>query len=164
VQPGPGGAVIDLGERLDAMAFVRRGARFGALVELLGYELRPGEPRARITPLEGADQRELAGGEPVQINLYWRSLAPSPVDYSLFLHLYDAAGARVAQRDLPLRYADYPTSRWRPGELVIDLADMPLPPLPPGEYRIELGLYDPATGVALPSDEGAVTLTTITVR
>lgn len=164
-QPGPGGALLDLGERLDLMPFIRREARFGDGVELLGYELRPGEPRARITPLEGADERVLAPGQPVQLNLYWRALAPLPLDYTLFIHVYDAAGARVAQRDLPLRYGDYPSSQWRPGELVIDRGDLPLPALPPGEYRLEIGLYDAATGAVLPGpDAGPTVLTTVTVQ
>jgi hypothetical protein len=165
LQPGPGGALIDLGERLELLPFVRRPASFGAQLQLLGYELRPGDPRPRLSPLEGADERELPSGGPAQINLYWRALAPMEVDYTLFVHVYDGAGARVAQRDLPLRHEDYPTSRWRPGELVIDRADMPLPALPPGDYRLELGLYDAATGAALPAEGGApVVLTTITVH
>lgn len=165
LQPGPGGALVDLGERLDLMPFVRREAQFGEAAALLGYELRPGEPRSRITPLEGADERELSPGQPLQVNLYWRALAPMQADYTLFLHLYDASGGRVAQRDLPLRHEDYPTSRWRPGELVVDRADMPLPALPPGEYSLLLGLYDAATGAPLPAEGGApVVLTTITVR
>ncbi|MBX0327181.1 hypothetical protein K2Z83_05745 [Oscillochloris sp. ZM17-4] len=164
-QPGPGGALIDLGEHVELMPFARRAAAFGGELALLGYELAPGDPRARMTPLEGADARALSPGQPAQINLYWRALAPMDVDYTLFVHLVDAAGATVAQRDLPLRYADYPTSRWRPGELVIDRADMPLPALPPGDYRLEIGLYDAAMGAALPADGGApVVLTTITVR
>ncbi len=165
LQPGPGGAVIDLGEQLDLMPFVRREAAFGEAVALLGYELRPGEPRSRITPLEGADARELSPGQPAQINLYWRALAPMGVDYTLFVHVYDAAGNRVAQRDLPLRHEDYPTSRWRPGELVIDRADLPLPALAPGEYTLQIGLYDAATGAPLPAEGGApVVLTTLTIR
>lgn len=165
LQPGPGGALIDLGERLDLLPFTRREVSFGGQIALLGYELRPGEPRSRITPLEGAAERTLSAGEHLQINLYWRGLAPLTVDYTLFVHLYSAAGERIAQRDLPLRYEDYPTTRWQPGELVIDRADLPLPPLAPGEYRLELGLYDAATGASLPPEGGApIVLTTIIVR
>ncbi len=165
LQPGPGGTLLDLGEHAELIPFVRRPARFGDSVALLGYELAPGEPRSRITPLEGADAHELAPGAPLQTNLYWRALAPMARDYSLFVHVYDAAGQRVAQRDLPLRYGDYPTSRWQPGELVIDRADMPLPALPPGAYRLLIGLYDAETGAPLPTEDGApVELTTLTVR
>jgi 4-amino-4-deoxy-L-arabinose transferase-like glycosyltransferase len=165
LQPGPGGAVIDLGEHVERIPFVRRNARFGEVAELLGYELRPGEPRARITPLEGADERTLAAGAPLQINLYWRALTATDTDYVLFIHVYDADDQRVAQRDLPLRYADYPTSRWQPGELVIERGDMPLPALPPGDYRLLIGLYDATTGAALPTPDGApVELATIRIE
>ena len=67
----------------------------------------------------------------------------------LFVHVLAADGRRVAQRDLPLRSYDYPTSRWRPGELVIDSADLPLPELPAGAYRVVAGLYSPRTGQRL---------------
>ncbi|MEI7769162.1 MAG: phospholipid carrier-dependent glycosyltransferase [Chloroflexales bacterium] len=168
VRPGPGGALIDLGAHPELIPFARRPASFGGRVQLLGYELGTGEPRARISPLEGADAHTLKPGQPVQINLYWRALAQMDVDYTLFVHILDAAGNKVAQRDLPLRYADYPTSRWRPGELVIDRADMSMPPLPPGEYRFQIGLYNAATGEPMAPDglsSGAnLVLTTVTVR
>ncbi len=165
LQPGPGGALLDLGEHPEMIPFTRRPARFGGLIELLGYELAPGEPRSRITPLEGASARALPAGAPVQINLYWRALARLDRDYTLFVHVYNADGQRVAQRDLPLRYEDYPTSRWQPGELVIDRADMPLPTLPSGPYRLLVGLYDAATGAPLPTENGApVELLILTIR
>lgn len=164
VQPGPGGALLDLGEHVEMIPFTRRPARFGGLLDLLGYELAPGEPRSRITPLEGASAHAVPAGAPVQINLYWRALAPLDRDYTLFIHIYDAGGQRVAQRDLPLRYEDYPTSRWQPGELVIDRADMPLPALAPGPYRLLVGLYDAATGAPLLTESSApVELTTLII-
>jgi 4-amino-4-deoxy-L-arabinose transferase-like glycosyltransferase len=164
VQPGPSGAILDLGERPELMGFAPHAIRFGEAIELLGYEMRPGEPRSRITPLEGADERELDAGQPVQINLYWRGLAATPVDYVLFIHVLDERGERVFQRDLPLRHEDYPSSRWRPGELVIDKADLPLPALPPGEYRLLIGLYDPATFAQLPAEGPEPELPAIRVR
>jgi hypothetical protein len=148
-QPGPGGALLDLGEHLEAMRFVRREASFGEQVRLLGYEIAPGELRAQATPLDGADYRQLRSGQPVQINLYWRAQRPLDRDYTLFLHVVDAAGVRVFQRDLPPRHEDYPSSRWQPGELVVDRADLALPALPPGDYRLLLGLYDAASGERL---------------
>ena len=150
LQPGPGGALLDLGEQLDAMLFARRTIRFGDLVTLLGYEIRPGPLRARITPLEGAAVRELPSGQPVQINLYWRALAAIDRDYTLFVHVLDQRGERVAQRDLPPRSADYPMSRWKPGELVVDSADLDLSALPPGTYQLTIGLYDAANGARIP--------------
>jgi hypothetical protein len=113
--------------------------------------LQPGELRTRITPLEGAAAHELGVGQGLQINLYWRALATTERDYTFFIHVIDQQGERVAQRDLRLRYEDYPTSQWHAGELVIDRADLPLPALPPGEYRLECGLYDATSGAALPA-------------
>ncbi len=170
IQPGPGGTILDLGEHPEAMTFVRRAMRWGDMIELLGYELRPGAPRAQITPLGGADEHQIRPGEPVEINLYWRSLARMDRDYSLFVHVVDTHGGRVAQRDLPVRYDDYPTSHWQRGEMVIDRADLALPALPAGAYRIEIGLYDPANGAPLPyqalggGSNPSPQLTTLTIR
>ncbi|NTV63849.1 MAG: phospholipid carrier-dependent glycosyltransferase [Oscillochloris sp.] len=163
-QPGPGSSLVDLGEHLELMPFIRRAALFGGSIRLLGYELAPGELRARMTPLVGADAHAISVGQPLQINLYWRALAPLDRDYTLFVHLIDVMGTTVAQRDLLLRHADYPTSRWQVGELVIDSADLPLPALPSGRYQVEIGLYDGATGMLLPSEGGApVVITYVTI-
>ncbi len=150
VQPGPSGAILDLGVDPAQLPFVRHKLRFGDQLELLGYELQPGELRARSTPLAGADIRTLSPGQPVQINLYWRGLQPMTNDYTLFVHVFNRNGERVAQRDVLLRAEDYPTSHWQTGELVIDRADLPLPNLPPGTYRLALGVYLAATGLPLP--------------
>jgi 4-amino-4-deoxy-L-arabinose transferase-like glycosyltransferase len=150
VQPGPGGALLDLGEHLEAMRFARREVGFGGKLRLLGYELAPGDLRAQITPLEGRDERAFRVAQPAQINLYWRATAPIERDYTLFVHLVNGSGERVAQRDLPPRHDDYPPSRWQAGELVIDRADLAIPALPPGQYRLLIGLYDAATGERLP--------------
>ncbi len=164
-QPGPGGALIDLGVHLELIPFTRRSAQFGNVVELLGYELAPGELRNRITPLEGANVRVIAPGNGLQINLYWRALAEMHHDYTIFIHVYDPSGQRIAQRDLPLRYYDYPTSRWRAGEIVIDQADIPLPDLPAGEYTLLIGLYNAETGERLPvQNDTSLLLTTFTVQ
>ncbi len=163
-QPGPSGAILDLGIDPAQLLFVRHHLRFGDQIELLGYEIQPGEPRARSTPLAGADTRTLSAGQPVQINLYWRGLQAMDSDYTLFVHVLNGRGERVAQRDMPLRYEDYPTSHWQPGELVIDRADLPLPSLPPGTYRLELGLYDAASGAQLPLGGPAAAPLTVEVR
>ncbi len=165
IQPGPGGALLDLGEHEEAIPFARRPMQFAAELRLLGYELRPGPLRERITPLEGADQHQVAAGDPLQINLYWRALRQLQADYTLFVHVVDANGQRVAQRDLPLRYSDYPTSKWQPGELVIDRADLQLPALSAGSYQLMIGVYDAAAGTPpLSPGEADGLLTTIAIN
>ena len=41
-------------------------------------------------------------------------------------------------------------SRWKPGELVVDSADLDLSALPPGTYQLTIGLYDAANGSRIP--------------
>jgi hypothetical protein len=48
------------------------------------------------------------------------------------------------------------TTLWEPGDLIIDNYGLPIhPATPPGQYRLEVGLYDPETGQRLLTPEGA---------
>ncbi len=59
----------------------------------------------------------------------------------------DFQGVAWAQVDGQPGFFFTPTSRWQPGELIPDTYELLLPPeLPPGEYQLRMGLYDPATG------------------
>ena len=107
-------------------------------------------------------------GQALRLNLYWQPLQKLDQNYAIFLHLLDAQGRIVAQRDTLIRAYDYPTSRWQPGELVVDLADLYIPPeLPDGAYRLEFGAYDMQSMARLPIDgepSGARTLLDVQVR
>jgi 4-amino-4-deoxy-L-arabinose transferase-like glycosyltransferase len=164
VQPGPSGAILELPVDPAQLPIHPHPVRFADRLELLGYELAPGDLRPRATPLDGRDERALSPGQPLQINLYWRALAPMDEDYVVFVHVLNEAGERVAQRDLPARFEDYPTSRWQPGEVVVDRADMPLPALPPGAYRLEIGVYDSGAGAPLAVTGPAPPPLTIEIR
>ena len=49
-----------------------------------------------------------------------------------------------------------PTTTWRTNEIIRDAYAIPLDPLaPPGLYQIEIGLYDPVTGIRLLLDDGS---------
>ena len=86
----------------------------------------------------------------LQLVLDWTTTEAIPSDYTVFVHLFDAAGNKVAQGDAPPRDGSWPTSRWRPGELVSSTHSLPLPPdLPAGQYTLGAGMYDPATGERL---------------
>ena len=45
----------------------------------------------------------------------------------------------------------YPTSWWRAGEVVSETVRLELTGVPPGDYRVAVGWYLPATGVRLPT-------------
>jgi 4-amino-4-deoxy-L-arabinose transferase-like glycosyltransferase len=148
-QPGPRIEVLDLDPKPDQLAIVDAGARFGSDLRLLGYELQPGPLRPAISPLDGAAWNIMPPPEGLQINLYWQTQHALPEDYMLFVHLLNAAGDKVGQRDALLRQDEYPSSRWQPDEIVIERADVPLPPLPPGFYTVRIGVYSPQTGERL---------------
>ena len=92
-----------------------------------------------------------------------RADAPLAVDYKLFVHVAGADGVPVAQWDGYPRWNTARTSTWAPGVEVVDHLLLPLPDdLPPGDYRLLTGLYDPATGARL--GDQAVDLGALTVR
>jgi hypothetical protein len=170
-QPGPRIEVLDLGLHPRLLTIVRREALFGANLWLLGYEIQPGALRPAISPLEGADRRIIHHGDALQINLTWQTQQPLPYDYALFVHVLDQTGNVVAQRDTMLRQDEYPSSRWRPDEVVVERADLPLPALAPGTYTLKLGVYRMDSGERLPlaypepgSDSSEFVLTTIEVQ
>ena len=147
-KPGPELAVYDLGLAQTQLHLVPQTAQFDATLRLLGLERSVGEPRATITPLDGTT--ELKSGQPLRLNLYWQVEQPLDQDYSLFVHVLNANGDIVAQRDAVIRAGDYPTSHWQKGEIVLDTPDLPLPALPPGRYQLKIGVYDGATFARLP--------------
>jgi hypothetical protein len=101
----------------------------------------------------------LSPGQPTRLQLVWKSLGITDQDYSVFVHVLDAAsGQMVAQADAEPRGGTYPTSMWQPGEYITDDYHFDLPP---GRYVAEVGLYLPENGFRLAttgSDAASLTL------
>jgi len=89
--------------------------------------------------------------DPLYATFFWRATAPMHVDYTVFVHVVDAAGHMIGQWDQVPGGGSAPTRSWTPGALIAD------------DYRIDLelenaqrpiqvrvGLYDPATGERRP--------------
>lgn len=95
--------------------------------------------------LEGysATPRVLHIGDTLNLSLFWRSSGPLAWDWTVFTHLVAPDGSRVvAQKDNPPRDGAYPTTKWKPGELIRDNYGLTvLPGTPSGQYWIEVGLY-----------------------
>lgn len=90
-------------------------------------------------------------GEELRFTLYWQALARPAYDYTVFVHLLDAAGTIVAQGDAPPMGGNYPTGLWAPPEMLADPHRVILPAdLPSGEYYPSIGLYNLADGRRLP--------------
>jgi len=91
------------------------------------------------------------------VTLDWRLLPGQflDTDYTVFLHLRDAAGETIAQGDGPPVNGQWPTSLWPPDATIQDAHTITLPAdLPLGIYRLVAGLYDGATGNRLPLEGG----------
>lgn len=69
----------------------------------------------------------------------------------MFVHLIDGEGNIVAQSDHQPADGLAPTSIWAPGMTVHDTHILTLPAdLPPGRYRLLVGMYDAQTNQRLP--------------
>ncbi|MCD6291454.1 MAG: phospholipid carrier-dependent glycosyltransferase [Anaerolineae bacterium] len=110
----------------------RLDARFGTIARLAGYTLT-------------YDRRA------VRLVLAWQALGTTSHSYKVFVHLIDANDTIVAQRDSVPAGGSAPTTSWLPGEVITDEYTLETPPnLPPGEYRLRVGLYDDSTLRRLP--------------
>jgi len=119
--------------------------------------------------LHGHDLNTLSQvrGQPFHITLWWEALGPAQIDYSVFIHLWDAKTGKLAAAwggqpvegawsvwyGVPGEHFDvpYPTRLWQKGEIVKDEWREPIPTdVPPGTYELRVGLYDPISGERLP--------------
>ncbi len=105
-----------------------------------------------LAALEGfAVPASVRGGEKLSLRLCWHAIGETEKSYKVFVHLLDERGKIVAQHDSPPANGKLPTDLWIEGEYVEDLHELVVPEsLPEGEYSLEVGLYDPATGARLP--------------
>ncbi len=109
-----------------------RAVSFSGKMRLLGFDL----PRRAAISL-------------FDVTLYWQTLRPLAVDYSVSLSLVDQWGRRYGQADSQ-NPDNYPTSRWRLDQYGIDRHRLSVDlGAPPGEYRLLLTVYDARTGGAL---------------
>ncbi|MCD6290554.1 MAG: hypothetical protein J7M34_08625 [Anaerolineae bacterium] len=97
----------------------------------------------------------VAPGDGIRIILGWVAARPLTIDYVVFAQLLDKSGKLVAQQDSPPAGGYRPTSSWAPGEPVEDHIGVGIPAdLPPGDYALIVGIYDPTTGARLPVSTG----------
>ena len=89
------------------------------------------------------------GPAPVRLTLFWQPTAPIPTDLKVSARLLNPSGDAQAVVDaVPVRFA-YPTTAWRPNEIVTDVYDLNLPvDMPAGQYTPLIILYNPAQNAA----------------
>jgi hypothetical protein len=109
---------------------------FNNQAQLVGLDLSP----TRLKP-----------GDSLPLTLYWQAAAPLNRSWKVFAHLLNAADKIVAQQDQFPGNGQFPTTGWLPGEYITDTYTLTLPAdLPPGGYRLAIGLYDPNDFTRLP--------------
>jgi 4-amino-4-deoxy-L-arabinose transferase-like glycosyltransferase len=117
-------------------------APVGEAVTLIGYEYEPTDPGA---------------GDPLIVTWYWQSHAPLASDLHASLQPFDEEGRPIGEAQFVGyvgygSYPDYPTSRWRPGEVVRDPQFVSLPADGPRPAALQLivqggaGVADTAIG------------------
>ena len=107
-------------------------AVFANQIKLLGYDLNVD-----------------AKTQTARLTLFWRALAPMDTAYTVFVHALDATGKVVAAGDAPPGNGDLPTTGWIADEYILDAHTLSFAELAPGDYPVEIGLYDPITGARL---------------
>lgn len=130
-------------------------ATFGGVASLIGLGAAPRQPLPNAA----------AAGQPLSIDLFWQAPVPIPANYTVFVHLLDEQGRLAAGADAPPDGGRFPTSAWKPGEIVEDRHSLAVPATARGAYRLEVGLYEPASGrrLALAGGGDAVMIGSIVV-
>jgi hypothetical protein len=80
---------------------------FGGSIKLIGYRI----------------QQSKVVGDPARVILCWESIQPTPIDYTVFVHVPVENGAITA--DAQPRGGNYPTSAWTVGEQIEDSHPLP---------------------------------------
>jgi hypothetical protein len=133
-------------------------ARVGDAITFLGWNTQPA-PKS--------DAVEIARGQSLNLDLFWRADRAVAQPYTVFVHLVDASGRVVADADSPPSQGLFPTDRWTVGEIVRDRHALPVRvDLATGNYTIAIGMYLPATGARLPIDRAndTIVLTQVLVK
>jgi mannosyltransferase len=105
--------------------------RFGDTIRLRAYSWqgRSGQP-----------------GEVLPLTLYWEATGPITARYKVFVHILDQNEKIWGQRDSEPGGGSAPTESWQTGNTVEDRIGLPIQPdAAPGQYQVELGLYDAKT-------------------
>ncbi len=110
-------------------------SNFDDKITLLGYDLSSSTIRA---------------GETLRLDLYWKAQRRLDRSYGVQARLVDPALNVYVQQD-NAHPGSYPTSWWEEGKYMKDTHRITVPEsTPPGQYLLQVGLYDPSALQPLP--------------
>jgi mannosyltransferase len=111
----------------------------------------PAEMRTRLDARLGEDiilcgytllAEQLVPGDIIQVTLFWEGIVPIEQRYKVFLHLLNAEGELVTQRDTEPGGGLALTTTWKPGETLSDNHGILVPlDTQPATYQLVVGLY-----------------------
>jgi hypothetical protein len=112
----------------------------GGSIVLYGYALHHADDGSPV---------DVVPGDTLVVDLYWRADGAVAADHTVFVHLVGSAhnprtkGPLWGQHDSPPANGHSPTSQWLQGDVLVDrhLVEVDQE-APPGQYRIEVGMYD----------------------
>jgi hypothetical protein len=101
----------------------------------------------------GVPYQLVTAGQPLEFQLLWEALRVPDDDYVAFLALHGRDERRWIQIDRRPGGNISAVTTWGPGDSVLDRnqADVPLD-IPSGDYRLDVGMYQPGGGPRLPVD------------
>ena len=108
---------------------------------------------------------ELQQGQEVRVSLYWEALAAPNAERTVSVRVADASGWLVAQHDSMPGHGTKPTSWWEKGWVIRDVYYLQVSPdAPPGPGRLEVLVYDSASGQVVPFGGGSQAITVAPVE
>jgi hypothetical protein len=136
------------------------GVQVGDFTTLVKYELT---------------RNSIGAGARVFFTLHWKAIKPAPIDYSVFIHIYDpqtnkavavyggepVSGVFNVWQGVPGAHfsLSYHTRLWQAGEYVRDEWVLNIPKdAPPGKYELRVGLFDALKNDRLPITRDGVPL------
>ena len=85
---------------------------------------------------------QVAPGDRLVVQLYWKASGAAPDDYMGFIHLLGPDGRLVTQDDHELGRGFYRAHLWQPDEIIRERYEMVLPKdAPRGDYSFRVGVY-----------------------
>jgi len=114
---------------------VRLSADLDGKAELTAASVQPGQ---------------VAPGESAKVTLVFKALEDMTADYTIFVHVEDVDGhAERMNLDHKPVGGQYPTNRWKKGELIKDEFTLFVPPVAVRGLNLWMGLWDAATDTRL---------------
>ncbi|MGH2469531.1 MAG: hypothetical protein ACRDGF_05625, partial [Chloroflexota bacterium] len=107
------------------------------------------KPVGGFATLVGYDVDAPRPGAALHLTLVWQARASTATSYKVFTHVLDSANQVVAQQDALPGGGAMPTTFWVPRQIIVDHYTLRLPPTLPAHLRLELGMYEPASGQRL---------------